>query len=89
MPHIQNLPPDLTTLPDWAVLTDQQTVELLGVSRDTLKRLDRVGDGPPRVNLSPRRHGRTVGGLRKWIQRRLSKRPRATDAAPDGCGCEP
>jgi hypothetical protein len=80
MPHTQSLPPDLTALPDWAVLTDQQTVALLGVSRDTLDRLDRAGDGPPRVNLSPRRRGRTVGGLREWMlvgEQRLPPQPRA------------
>jgi hypothetical protein len=69
---IEKVPFDFTALPDWAVLTDQQTTQLLGVSLDTLGRLDRAGDGPPRVKLSPRRHGRPVGGLRKWIQERVS-----------------
>jgi hypothetical protein len=87
MPYTQNLPPDLTALPDWAVISDQRAAEILDLSLDTLWRLDRAGDGLPRVNLSPRRHCRTVGGLRKWIKRHLSKRPRATDAPPDGCGC--
>src|SRR5580692_6821013 len=62
---------NLAALPDWAVLTDQQTSELLSLSLDTLHRLDRGGDGPPRVELSPRRHGRPVGELRKWIQKRV------------------
>ena len=64
MPHTQNLPPDLMALPDWAVLSDKQTTELLGVSRDTLGRLDRSGRDLLRVRLSPRRHGRLVGELR-------------------------
>jgi hypothetical protein len=89
MPRTKNLPPDLTALPDWAVISDQRAAKILDLSLDTLLRLDRAGDGPPRVNLSPRRHGRTVGGLRNWIQRHLSKRPRTTNAAPDGCVCEP
>jgi hypothetical protein len=61
----------LNALPDWAVLTDQQTSQLLGLSVDTLRRLDRDRDGPPWVKLSPRRRGRPVGGLRKWIERRV------------------
>src|SRR5262249_8978393 len=61
----------LNALPDWAVLTDQQTSQLLGLSVDTLRRLDRDCDGPPWVKLSPRRRGRPVGGLRKWIERRV------------------
>jgi hypothetical protein len=62
---------NLAALPDWAVLTDQQTSELLSLSLDTLHRLDRGGDGPPRARLSPRRRGRPVGELRKWIQKRV------------------
>jgi hypothetical protein len=62
----------LSALPDWAVLTDQQTSQVLGLSVDTLRRLDRDRDGPPWVRLSPRRRGRPVGGLRKWIKQRVS-----------------
>ena len=62
----------LGALPDWAVLTDQQTSQVLGLSVDTLRRLDRGHDGPPWVKLSPRRRGRPVGGLRKWIKQRAS-----------------
>src|SRR5262249_22121147 len=62
---------NLAALPDWAVRTDQQTSGVLGLSLDTLRRLDRGRDGPPRVELSPRRHGRPVGELRKWIQQRV------------------
>jgi predicted DNA-binding transcriptional regulator AlpA len=72
MPANQELPSDLLALPDWAVLSDRQTIVLLGFSLDTLSRLDRAGDGPPRVRLSPRRYGRPVGELRKWIQKRVS-----------------
>jgi predicted DNA-binding transcriptional regulator AlpA len=67
----RKMPLNLGTLPDCAVLTDPQAAVLLGFSRDTLLRLDRAGDGPPRVKLSPRRHGRPVGGLRQWIQRHV------------------
>ena len=62
----------LSALPDWAVLTDQQTSQVLGLSVDTLRRLDRDRDGPPWVKLSARRRGRPVGGLRTWIQQHVS-----------------
>ena len=71
MTDTPKLPLQLSALPDWAVLTDQQTSGVLGLSLDTLRRLDRGRDGPPRVELSPRRHGRPVGELRKWIQQRV------------------
>ena len=61
---------NLLTLPDWAVLSDQQAAKVLGFSIDTLWRLDRAGDGPPRVRLSPRRHGRPIGSLREWLSQR-------------------
>jgi hypothetical protein len=78
----------LAALPDWAVLTDQQTSRVLGLSLDTLRRLDRGRDGPPRVELSPRRHGRPVGELRKWIQKRVraslhEPKMRARAGSPD------
>ena len=84
----QELPLDLMVLPDWAVLNDQQTVALLGFSIDTLNRLDRAGDEPPRVRLSPRRYGRPVGELRKWIQRTREQRHRskARIRFPAACG---
>jgi predicted DNA-binding transcriptional regulator AlpA len=62
----------LMTLPDWAVISDQRAAEILDLSLDTLWRLDRAGDGPPRVRLSPRRHGRTIGTLREWLARRTA-----------------
>jgi hypothetical protein len=37
----------LSALPDWAVLTDWQTSQVLGLSVDTLRRLDRGRNGPP------------------------------------------
>lgn len=45
--------PNLMALPDWAVISDQRAAEILDLSLDTLWRLDRAGDGPPRVRLSP------------------------------------
>ena len=83
MSEYQKSRPELVALPDWAVLTDEQTSELLGVSQDTLRRLDRGRDGPPRVRLSPRRHGRPLGELRKWLQNRTSSLSTTRPDTPD------
>jgi predicted DNA-binding transcriptional regulator AlpA len=70
------IPAELTALignlPDQAVLSKTQTCALTNLSGDTLDRLHRRGEGPPRVQLSPRRIGYTVGGLRNWLQKRSS-----------------
>jgi hypothetical protein len=62
----------LDELPSWAVISDAQALKLLGLSKDTLARLDKSGDGPPKVLLSPRRHGRPIGGLRAWLAKRTA-----------------
>jgi predicted DNA-binding transcriptional regulator AlpA len=59
-------------LPDHAVLTKAQTCALTNLSEDTLARLHRNGDGPERVQLSPRRVGYTVAAVRGWLQKRSS-----------------
>jgi hypothetical protein len=62
----------LKDLPDEAVLTERQAARLLNISVDTLKRLDQSQDGPPLVWLSPRRKGRPLGGLRRWLAKRAA-----------------
>ena len=61
--HLDRLPPE-------AVLTDKQVCELVGISQDTLWRLERKGDAPPRVQLSARRHGRRLADVRRWLAER-------------------
>jgi predicted DNA-binding transcriptional regulator AlpA len=61
--------PELTRLnglPDWAVLSKQETAKVLGISDDTLDRLHRQGKGPTRIQTSMRRVGHTVGAIRVW-----------------------
>jgi predicted DNA-binding transcriptional regulator AlpA len=58
--------------PDFAVLTKQQTAVVTNTSTDTLDRLHESGNGPERVQLSPRRVGYTVGAIRKWLAKRTS-----------------
>jgi predicted DNA-binding transcriptional regulator AlpA len=61
-------------LPPEAVLTDKQVCELVGISQDTLWRLERKGDAPPRIQLSARRHGRRLADVRRWLAERTVTR---------------
>jgi predicted DNA-binding transcriptional regulator AlpA len=60
----------LDQLPPEAILTDREVSELVGISIDTLWRLERKGDAPPRVQLSARRHGRRLADVRRWLAER-------------------
>jgi predicted DNA-binding transcriptional regulator AlpA len=62
----------LPQLPDYCVLTKQQACAVTNLSADTLDRLHKLNEGPPRVQLSPRRVGYPAGGLRKWLEERSS-----------------
>jgi hypothetical protein len=57
-------------LPDEAVLTKAQTLALMNLSEDTLKRLHRRGEGPVRIQLSPLRVGYSVGAVKAWLKDR-------------------
>ena len=59
-----------TNLPEHAVLTKAEVCALTKISDDTMTRLHRRGEGPARVQLSPRRVGYTVGALRVWLEKR-------------------
>jgi predicted DNA-binding transcriptional regulator AlpA len=63
MNRLDQLPPD-------AILTDREVSELVGISLDTLWRLERKGDAPHRVQLSARRHGRRLADVRRWLAER-------------------
>lgn len=62
----------LSSLPDFAVLTQPEAEAITSLSRDTLNRLHRERLGPPRVRLSERRFGYPAGGLREWLKARSS-----------------
>jgi predicted DNA-binding transcriptional regulator AlpA len=64
-------------LPPEAVLTDKQVCELVGISVDTLWRLERKGDAPPRIQLSARRHGRRLADVRRWLAERTVRKSTA------------
>jgi predicted DNA-binding transcriptional regulator AlpA len=70
----------IDALPDCAVLNIVQVINLTGLSRDTLVRLHRQNEGPPRVQLSERRYGYPFGALRAWLTQRTEKRMEITAA---------
>jgi predicted DNA-binding transcriptional regulator AlpA len=67
----------LDQLPPEAILTDREVSELVGISVDTLSRLERKGDAPPRVQLSARRHGRRLADVRRWLAERTVRKSTA------------
>jgi predicted DNA-binding transcriptional regulator AlpA len=60
----------LNMQPDLRVLSIIEVAALTGLSKDTLERLVSQGSGPPVVQLSQRRRGFPVAGLRAWLQSR-------------------
>ena len=59
---------DFSDLPDRVVVTKVQACKITSLSEDTLDRLYKRGEGPPRVKLSVRRIGYPMGGIRKWLR---------------------
>jgi hypothetical protein len=51
-------------LPDDFILSTAEAAAFDRISVDTFKRREKRGEGPPRVQLSLRRHGYRVGALR-------------------------
>jgi hypothetical protein len=62
--------PITARFPELVVLTDDECCALGNFSRDTLIRLDAAGDGPPKVRISDRRHGRPYLGFKSWLEAR-------------------
>jgi predicted DNA-binding transcriptional regulator AlpA len=48
------------------LITERATAEILGISRDTLRRLNRRGEGPLRRKISPRRVGYKVSEVEAY-----------------------
>jgi predicted DNA-binding transcriptional regulator AlpA len=55
---------------DDLVLSRAQTARLINTSLDTLDRLVQRGEGPPRIRISPRRVGHSLGACRRWLTQR-------------------
>lgn len=52
------------------LVSDSVCAELLGISLSTLRRLDDVGQAPPKIKISQRRNGRRLRDIGRYIDRR-------------------
>jgi len=52
---------------DDRVISKADAAKMLGISIDTLDRMNARREGPPRVQLSDRRVGYRISSLRDWI----------------------
>jgi predicted DNA-binding transcriptional regulator AlpA len=58
---------------DLKVLTLKECAEIIGISFETLKRMNRRGEGPKTIQLSPRRIGVRIVDLRAWQDARIKQ----------------
>lgn len=58
---------------DVKILSRREAAKMLDMSTDTLDRLARRNEGPPRIKLSIRRCGYRAGDIREWQDRRLAE----------------
>jgi predicted DNA-binding transcriptional regulator AlpA len=58
------------------LITEQATAEILGISRDTLRRLNRRGEGPIRRQISPRRVGYKLSEVEAYRDRKPLQTPK-------------
>lgn len=62
----QSALPDLSHLPDWALVREHVVEMLTGLSTTERYRRAARGEFPPTVRLGPNTVGRRVGELRRW-----------------------
>jgi predicted DNA-binding transcriptional regulator AlpA len=55
------------------VVTEERAAEILGYSKDTLRREFRAGRAPARVRLSDRRIGYRLSAIYVWLEARTEK----------------
>lgn len=60
------------------VLGFDETARLLDISADTLRRMRARGEGPPSIQMSPRRIGFRLSGVRQYIAEREAENGAAT-----------
>jgi predicted DNA-binding transcriptional regulator AlpA len=63
------------------LITEQATAEILGISPDTLRRLDRRGEGPIRRHISPRRIGYKLSEVEAYRDRKPLQTPKEHKSA--------
>jgi predicted DNA-binding transcriptional regulator AlpA len=60
------------------VVDEPTAAKLVGISRDTWKRMRQRGEIPPVIQLSPRRIGYRIVDLKAWLDaRRIGDAPKA------------
>ena len=64
---------------DLQILRNQDVADLLGVSKQTVWRLYKSGELPPKVQISGRANGWTWGTIREFIEERTPE-PKTTTA---------
>jgi predicted DNA-binding transcriptional regulator AlpA len=65
-------PPDLTRLPEFAIVGRELAAVILGISLETLKRLENSGRGPRKIKVSQKRVGYRLSDLRLWVESRTA-----------------
>lgn len=55
-----------TDLPE-RIWDEQETADYIGINDRTLQRLEKAGQGPPRIQLSWRRKGYLPSDVRAWL----------------------
>jgi predicted DNA-binding transcriptional regulator AlpA len=68
------------------LITEQTTAEILGISPDTLRRLNRRGEGPTRRNISPRRIGYKLSEVEAYRDRNPLPRSKKHRSARSSSG---
>jgi predicted DNA-binding transcriptional regulator AlpA len=63
---------DVSRLPEFSVVGREQAATILGVSIETLKRLEARGKGPKRIRVSLKRVGYRLSDLRAWVEARTA-----------------
>lgn len=63
------------------VITVRQAAEVIGLSVATFRRVIQAGDGPPLIQLSPRRQGIRESHLSEWLNARLRQHEDDEEAA--------
>jgi predicted DNA-binding transcriptional regulator AlpA len=66
------------------LITEQATAEILGISPDTLRRLNRRGEGPTRRNISPRRVGYKLSEVEAYRDRKPLPTAKSTNQRVQG-----
>ncbi len=60
------------------IILEPERLALTRVSRPTWSRLEKAGDTPARIQLSPRRHGYRRSEILRWLDERRVDRERAS-----------